>query len=150
MSSNKLNLSKATYGDKSANHIWRSPSPYNENDLNALKIAKLYSFLLYVSTSCMYEIICWIFCLQQLTKFLCVKGKKESLEFSSTWDIVTSKSAMAMASATVCFWCKTSLGVSHYVKYKEPNQGEGFEIVEEKSVQRWLPIYFMLSFMFQN
>ena len=52
--------------------------------------------------------------------------------------MVTSQSGMAMASATVCFWCKKSPGVTHYIKYKEPNMGKGFEFFEEKSVQRWV------------
>ena len=60
---------------------------------------------------------------------------KKSLQFSSISDMVTSQSGMAMASATVCFWCKKSPGVTHYIKYKEPNMGKGFEFFEEKSVQ---------------
>ena len=60
---------------------------------------------------------------------------KKSLQFSSISDMITSQSGMAMASATVCFWCKKSPGVTHYIKYKEPNKGKGFEFFEERSVQ---------------
>jgi hypothetical protein len=76
---------------------------------------------------------------KMFTTFLSVKGAEKSLLFSSTSDMVTLKSRVTMASATVCFWSKTSPGVSFYVKYKEPNRGKGFDIFQDKSVQRCVP-----------